>query len=101
MSAFSACSIHLRQLSAHVRVTFQRVYVSCARQLKRLDAIKRSPLYAFFHETLNGVSSVRAYGQQRRFTLHSDKLLDNNQRVWFEVFTSNRLEFVRLQGAFV
>lgn len=69
---------------------FQRVYVACARQIKRIDAVKRSPIYAFFSETLAGVSSIRAYNVQDRFIKHSDQLLDDSQRVWFEVFTSNR-----------
>jgi len=68
----------------------QRVYVACARQIKRLDSITKSPIYAFFSETLNGTSSIRAYGQQQRFISHSDMLLDNSQRVWFEAFSSNR-----------
>jgi len=71
----------------------QRVYVACARQIKRLDSVSKSPIYAFFSETLNGTSSIRAYRQQRRFISHSDMLLDNSQRVWFEAFTSNRLNF--------
>jgi len=70
---------------------FQRVYVACARQIKRLDSKTKSPIYAFFSETLNGTSSIRAYGQQHRFISHSDTLLDNSQRVWFEAFSSNRL----------
>ena len=68
----------------------QRVYVTCGRQIKRIDSVSRSPLYAFFSETLNGVSSIRAYDQQRRFTAQADLLLDTSQRVWFESFSSNR-----------
>jgi ABC-type multidrug transport system fused ATPase/permease subunit len=71
-------------------VIIQRVYVSCARQIKRIDSIRRSPMYAFFSETLNGTSSIRAYSQEQRFIDHSDLLLDNSQRVWFEAFSSNR-----------
>ena len=52
--------------------------------------MKKSPLYAFFSETLNGTSVVRAYKQQDRFITHSDLLLDNSQKVYFEVFSSNR-----------
>jgi len=68
--------------------------VACARQIKRIDSITKSPIYAFFSETLNGTGSIRAYGQQHRFISHSDMLLDNSQRVWFEAFSSNRLSFV-------
>ena len=65
--------------------------MTCACQIKRIDSIVKSPIYAFFSETLNGTSSIRAYRQQQRFISHSDMLLDNSQRVWFETFISNRL----------
>ena len=74
-----------------MKLPFQRVYVTTARQVKRIDSVKRSPVYANFTETLNGTSSIRAYQVQRRFVDHADLLLDNNQKVWFTVFTSNRL----------
>ncbi len=73
---------------------FQRVYVTTARQMKRIDSVKRSPLYANFTETMNGVSSIRAYNEQERFIQHSDKLLDANQQVWFTVFSSNRSVYI-------
>ena len=70
--------------------TPQRVYVTTARQIKRIDSIKRSPIYNNFNETLNGLSSIRAYSQSERFISRADSLLDENQKVWFMVFTSNR-----------
>ena len=70
---------------------FQRVYVTTARQIKRIDSVKRSPIYNNFNETLNGLSSIRAYNQADRFIDKADKLLDANQKVWFMVFSSNRL----------
>ena len=38
----------------------QAFYRSSARELKRLDAVTRSPLYANFGETLTGLSTIRA-----------------------------------------
>ena len=70
---------------------FQRVYVTTARQIKRIDSVKRSPIYNNFNETLNGLSSIRAYNQADRFIDKAEKLLDANQKVWFMVFASNRL----------
>lgn len=71
-------------------IFLQRVYVACARQIKRIDSVKKSPVYAFFSESLAGTPTIRAYRQQKRFIMGSDKLVDESQRVWFEVFTSNR-----------
>lgn len=36
------------------------------RDLQRLESVSRSPIFAQFSETLNGVSTLRAYNQQVR-----------------------------------
>ena len=72
----------------------QKVYVSTSRQLKRLVSVTTSPIYSHFGETLNGVSTIRAFGLQNKFTLQSEKLVDTNisctfpsiiARVWLQV----------------
>ncbi|PNY27495.1 ATP-dependent bile acid permease [Tolypocladium capitatum] len=56
------------------------VYVSSARDLKRIAAIERSPLYQHFGETLSGNVSIRAYGQVAAFTDQGYDLTDNYNR---------------------
>ncbi|KAK2169807.1 hypothetical protein NP493_1174g00004 [Ridgeia piscesae] len=77
-------------------VLLQRFYVCSARQLRRIDSIRRSPIYAHFGETVTGTSSIRAYGQQRRFIDHSDFLVDENQKAYFFSFLLNRWRAVCL-----
>jgi ABC-type multidrug transport system fused ATPase/permease subunit len=36
-----------------------RYYLNTSRELKRLDAVSRSPVFAWFGETLSGVSTIR------------------------------------------
>lgn len=45
----------------------QSYYRHTARELRRLNSIARSPVYATFTEALEGAASIRAYGAQRRF----------------------------------
>ena len=64
--------------------------MKCASQVKRIDSIRRSPIFSFLTETLNGAVSIRAYGEQERFIRQSDSLLDNSQASFFNLYASNR-----------
>ena len=64
--------------------------MATSRQLKRIDAVKRSPIYSHFSETLSGVSSIRAYGMGERFIERSDLLLDENNMAYYPSITANR-----------
>ncbi|KAK6042918.1 hypothetical protein COOONC_19577 [Cooperia oncophora] len=44
-----------------------RLYISTARQLKRLESIHRSPVFSNFEETIQGASSVRAFNKVKQF----------------------------------
>lgn len=54
-------------------VSAVQYYRASSRQLKRMDAISRSPIFSTFSETLMGLDSIRAYDQKQRFM---DILLD-------------------------
>ncbi|CAF3642109.1 unnamed protein product [Adineta steineri] len=75
----------------------QRMYVSTSRQLRRLDSVTRSSIYANFGETIQGLSSIRAYHVQQRFIDRSDKFMDRNQSCHFASSVSNRWLGIRLE----
>ncbi|KAG6623523.1 ATP-binding Cassette (ABC) Superfamily [Phytophthora cinnamomi] len=77
----------------------QRYFIKTSRELQRLDSISRSPIFALLSETLDGLSTIRAFGVESSFIGHNNYLLDKNQRAYFLNFTINcwlalRLEFV-------
>jgi ATP-binding cassette, subfamily C (CFTR/MRP), member 1 len=75
----------------------QRYYLRTSRELKRLDSITRSPIYAHFQESLGGISTIRAYRQQKRFTLENEWRVDANLRAYFPSINANRWLAVRLE----
>ena len=59
---------------------FALYYRSSARELKRLDAILRSSLYAHFSESLAGLATIRAYGETDRFRKESEDRMNIENR---------------------
>ncbi len=68
----------------------QRVYAATSRQLRRMESISRSPIYNHFFETMNGVSTIRAYSQQQRFIQENFFKVDENQVAHYPIMISYR-----------
>ncbi|KAM0254312.1 hypothetical protein ACHAQJ_006898 [Trichoderma viride] len=75
----------------------QRYYLRTSRELKRLDSVSRSPIYAHFQESLGGVTTIRAYRQLDRFQLENEWRVDANLRAYFPSISANRWLAVRLE----
>ncbi|TEA16194.1 Metal resistance protein YCF1 [Colletotrichum sidae] len=75
----------------------QRYYLRTSRELKRLDSVTRSPIYAHFQESLGGISTIRAYRQQQRFELENEWRVDANLKAYFPSISANRWLAVRLE----
>jgi ABC-type multidrug transport system fused ATPase/permease subunit len=76
---------------------FQRIYISTSRQLKRIDSTSRSPIYNHFSETVNGATSIRAYGVSDKFIQESDLRVDDNHKCYYPSFTASRWIAIRLE----
>ncbi|KAK8931125.1 ABC transporter C family member 2 [Platanthera zijinensis] len=72
-------------------------YQSTAREVKRLDSITRSPVYAQFGEALNGLSTIRAYKAYDRMARINGKSMDNNVRYTLVNMSANRWLAIRLE----
>jgi ABC-type multidrug transport system fused ATPase/permease subunit len=75
----------------------QRYYLGAKRELKRLDGASRSPVFAHFQESLGGLTTIRAFSQQERFSLESERRLDANMKAYVPSITANRWLGVRLE----
>lgn len=78
-------------------------YINSARDLKRLESVQRSPLYQQFGETLSGMTTIRAYGDERRFVRENIQKINTHTRPFIFGWVANRwLAFrVDIVGALV
>jgi len=65
-------------------------YLSASRDLKRLESVERSPLFQQFGETLTGVTTIRAYGDERRFVRENIAKINKQLRPFIYLWAANR-----------
>ena len=68
-----------------------------SRETKRLDSISRSPIYAWFSETLAGLTTIRAYSQGQRFIGDFETQVDGNTRAYYNNKNADRWLSLRLE----
>ncbi|KAJ3003755.1 UNVERIFIED_CONTAM: Multidrug resistance-associated protein 1, partial [Siphonaria sp. JEL0065] len=74
-----------------------RYYRSAMRQLKRLESVQRSPLYAHVSEALEGVSTILAYKREGYFRSVTNELLDYSNSPLFFKFGAELWILLRLE----
>lgn len=68
----------------------QRFFNRTSLELKRLDAISRSPIFAHFSESLGGLGTIRAFGRRTAFEHSSLLRVDQNTRAYWLWVAGNR-----------
>jgi ABC-type multidrug transport system fused ATPase/permease subunit len=71
-------------------------FLRTSRGLKRLDSVTKSPIYSHFGESLAGLSTIRAFGEQARFQEESCQRVETNLRAFATYQVANRWLGVRL-----
>ena len=75
----------------------QNYYIPTSRQLKRINSKMNSPIYDHFEETLDGVSSIRAFNVQNRFVKTNTSRVDRQLQGYYLSIASNRWLATRLE----
>ncbi|KAL4216368.1 hypothetical protein ACF0H5_024095 [Mactra antiquata] len=74
-----------------------KFYLPTARQMRRTESVKRSPIYNHFSETITGSAVIRAYQCGERFVQESRKRVDDNIKFYFASNTGARWIGIRLE----
>ncbi|KAH8098945.1 ATPase [Aureococcus anophagefferens] len=67
-----------------------KYFIPSVRELKRLDATSRSPVFVAFGEALDGASTIRAFRAEKRFAADQGAKLRKNLRAYFLGTACNR-----------
>ncbi|KAI8918385.1 P-loop containing nucleoside triphosphate hydrolase protein [Powellomyces hirtus] len=68
----------------------RQAYIKTSRQIKRIEAVTRSPVYSNIPSTLEGLSTVRAFNVEKQFTDRFVALQDDNTSKYFMFLTCSR-----------
>ncbi|KAG0277832.1 hypothetical protein BGZ97_009829, partial [Linnemannia gamsii] len=64
-------------------IALRSLYMKSSRQVKRIDSTSRSPIYSHLSETLDGLTSIRAFGVASKFMDEHIKTQEDNGRAFF------------------
>eukprot|EP00935_MAST-01C_sp_MAST-1C-sp1_P002445 g2445.t1 len=85
-----------------VFVKLRNFYLASSREVKRLEAVSRSPIYSLFSEMLAGLPTIRALdGSQRQWQRELRERLDANSRGYFCFLATSRWLGIRLDALVV
>ncbi|XP_074027104.1 probable multidrug resistance-associated protein lethal(2)03659 isoform X2 [Leptinotarsa decemlineata] len=68
----------------------RRLYLSTSRNVKRLEGITRSPVFAHLNATLQGITTIRTNGAEKVLVDEFDKLQDIHSSAWFMFLYTSR-----------
>lgn len=67
----------------------QHYFRFSSRELQRLDSITKSPVFSHFTETISGLTTIRAYREEKRFTEMLTFAINNNNAAFIMVNCAN------------
>eukprot|EP00210_Caulerpa_lentillifera_P008106 g7740.t1 len=76
----------------------RRRYITTSREVKRFDAITRSPVYAMLSSNIKGLCTIRSFGKQKSFQEMFLRALELNGSWWIAFFSISRWVGLRMDG---
>ncbi|XP_076004891.1 ATP-binding cassette sub-family C member 4-like isoform X3 [Genypterus blacodes] len=81
-----------------VFIYVRRYYLQTSRDIKRLEATTRSPVFSHLSSTLQGLWTIRAFRAEERFQKTFDAHQDLHSESWFLFLSTSRWFALRLDG---
>ncbi|XP_056287089.1 ATP-binding cassette sub-family C member 4-like isoform X2 [Pseudoliparis swirei] len=81
-----------------VFIFLRRYFLQTSRNIKRLEATTRSPVFSHLSSSLQGLWTIRAFGAEARFQKAFDAHQDLHSGAWFLFLTTSRWFAIRLDG---
>ncbi|KAF7275844.1 hypothetical protein GWI33_011215 [Rhynchophorus ferrugineus] len=66
-----------------ISMVLRRIFLKTSKNVKRLEGIMRSPVFTHLNATLNGLTTIRAFGAQHILRDEFDKHQDAHTSAWF------------------
>ncbi|TMW84383.1 hypothetical protein EJD97_025314 [Solanum chilense] len=84
-------------LMIYVTILVQRYYNASAKELMRLNGTTKSLVANHLAESISGIMTIRAFGQEGRFFLKNLEFIDKNARPIFHTFSATEWLILRLE----
>ena len=86
----SPWSLLVATLIVAIFYCLQRIFRTSARELQRLESLTKAPVVSHLTETLSGLSTLRAFGQQKHFAQTMTELIDSHTSAVLVLNSTNR-----------
>uniref|UniRef100_F6T8N6 Uncharacterized protein n=1 Tax=Ciona intestinalis TaxID=7719 RepID=F6T8N6_CIOIN len=79
-------------------IWLRQYYIKTSRDIKRMEGASRSPVFTHVSNTIQGLTTVRAFNMQDRFEEEFNNRQDLHSSAWFLFITGSRWLAVRLDA---
>lgn len=79
-------------------LSVRKIFVTSTRELKRLEGLARSPIFAMLSEALSGIATIRANDSVKFFTKTFEEAHDGHTRAFFSFIACSRWTGFRMDS---
>ena len=78
-------------------IVVRRIFVTSTQEIKRLEGVARSPIFAMMNESLSGIATIRANQAKKYFMKRFENLHDVHTRTFFSFIACSVRFFFRFE----